>query len=277
MSPEDGRDALEMQTVRCRDGSRLELLLAGEGPLLLLLHGWALDHRSFAPQWEGLAGALRVATYDRRGFGASCAAPDLDAELDDIDAVLDHLGAARCHLLGVSQGGRLALRYASRRPERLTSLILQGAVLDGFQAEEGPGEALPLDAWRALAAAGRIDEVRRQWLAHPLMSAGITDPALREALAGIVADYPGTDLTSNAAGSIRAEPGTLAKLDLPTLLITGALETRARKAHARHLLALLPGASEIAMPASGHLSNLSEPGRYNTTVLAFVREAERAD
>ena len=68
-------------------------------------------------------------TYDRRGFGRSEAQPDLRLELDDIDHILDALGFESTHLLGMSQGGRIAIRYAVTRSERLRSMILQGAVI----------------------------------------------------------------------------------------------------------------------------------------------------
>lgn len=279
MSPDGPGLTPSRRHLRCPEGTPVDIYLAGAGPPLVLLHGWSLDHRSFAPQIEPFSRELTVVTYDRRGFGKSTAAPDLDSELDDIDCIVDSLGLSRVHLLGVSQGGRLALRYAVTRPERLASLILQGAVLDGYAVEEMPEEQIPLDRYRELARQGRMDEVRRLWLDHPMMSAGVDDPALKGKLRSLVADYSGADLTAAApaGGSFRVDVmAALEQLDLPTLVITGALETAGRKAHARKIGELLRGSREVEMPHSGHLSNLTEAGRYNAAVLEFCRAVGKA-
>jgi pimeloyl-ACP methyl ester carboxylesterase len=279
MSPDGTGVTPSRRHLRCPAGTLIDIYLAGAGPALLLLHGWSLDHRSFAPQIEPLSRELRVITYDRRGFGKSTAAPDLESELDDIDCIVDALGVPRVHLLGVSQGGRLALRYAVTRPERLASLILQGAVLDGYVVEEMLDEQIPLDRYRELARQGRMDEVRRLWLDHPMMSAGVDDPALKGELRSLLADYSGADLTAAgpAAGSFSVDVmAALEHLQLPTLVITGALETAGRKAHARKICELLRESREVEMPHSGHLSNLTEAGRYNATVLEFCRAVGNA-
>ena len=208
MSPDSSGLTQSVRRVRGADGAAIDLYCSGRGPVLLLLHGWSLDHRAFAPQIAPLSRELTVITYDRRGFGASTAAPDLDAELGDIDAIMAALEVPQVHLLGVSQGGRLALRYAATRPQRLASLILQGAILDGYLVEESQEEQLPLAHYQALARQGRMDEVRRLWLAHPMMSAGVEDPALQREIRSLVADYSGADLMADAqaAAPLKAAP-----------------------------------------------------------------------
>ena len=280
MSPDVSGVTQSVRQLNCPDGTRIDVYSSGSGPAILLVHGWSIDHRSFVPQIEPFSRELTVVTYDRRGFGKSTAAPDLSAELDDIDCILNSLGVSQVHLLGVSQGGRLALRYAVTRPERLASLILQGAVLDGYAVEEPSEEQLPLGYYQELALQGRMDEVRRLWLDHPMMSAGVNDPALREEIRSLVADYSGADLTATKPPARPFDVDVMAalrKIDLPTLVITGALETLGRKAHARKILELLRGSREIEMTHSGHLSNLSEPDAYNSAVLRFclATEAER--
>jgi pimeloyl-ACP methyl ester carboxylesterase len=279
MSPDVSGATPSVRQLHCPDGANIDVYCSGSGPALLLVHGWSIDHRSFAPQIEPFSREMRVITYDRRGFGKSTAAPDLSAELDDIDCILDSLGVSQVHLLGVSQGGRLALRYAATRPHRLASLILQGAVLDGYAAEESPEEQLPLGYYQELALQGRMAEVRRLWLEHPMMSAGVNDPTLREEIRALVADYSGADLTATTPPARPFDVDVMAalqKIDLPTLVITGALETSGRKAHARKICELLRGAREIEMAHSGHLSNLTEVESYNAAVLAFCRAVESA-
>lgn len=264
-----------------RPDARLYVRVVGDGPPLVLLHGWAMDHRVFRPQLAGLAGHFRLVTYDRRGFGRSAGRPDLDRELDDLEAVARELidasdadPSGRFHLLGLSQGGRIALRYAVRRPQRLRSLILQGAGLDGAEPEERPDERIPLEAFAALARSGRLDELRTRWLRHPMLQLGAAHPQAERLLRDMLDDYHGADLLNGAAaaGHTAAEIlPALAAAALPVLLLTGARETASRRRAAAILLEALPRAREQRLPNSGHLSNLSEPEAYNAAVIGFCR------
>ena len=111
-----------------------------------------------------------------------------------------------------------------------------------------------------------------------MMSAGVNDPALKGELRSLLADYSGADLTAPNPSDRSFGVDVMAaleQLDLPTLVITGALETAGRKAHARKICELLRGSRAIEMPHSGHLSNLTEAVRYNAAVLAFCRAVEK--
>ena len=119
--------------VKATVDKELEKIMA-EDDVMVLVHGWTLDHRSFELQVQTLASRFTVVTLDRRSYGKSTGRPDLWAELDDLDRVIDEYGGGAAHLLGVSQGGRVALRYAATRPDRVRSLVLQGAVLDQSQS-----------------------------------------------------------------------------------------------------------------------------------------------
>mgnify|MGYP006303965681 CR=1 FL=1 len=253
------------------DAEELPVFVRGGGDeALLLLHGWTLDHRAFEAQ-APLADDYLLLAPDRRGFGTSRAAPDLAAELDDIDAIIDALAPPSVHLLGVSQGARLALRYAASRPERLRSLIVQGVVVDGFDAPAADDEPIPLARYADLVRQGDLEAMRREWLAHPLMSSDPLDAAQQAAVERMVSDYRGTDLRSPTAAA--APPPVLDALAgsrLPTLIITGKLETAGRRAHAGKLRELMPGAREIVLDRCGHLSNLSQAAAYNAALRQFL-------
>ena len=260
------------------DGGRLFVAIDGGGPPLLMLHGWTLDHRAFAPQTAELSRHLTTIAPDRRGFGRSTAPPGLVAEIDDIDRILDALGLDDVHLLGMSQGARVALRYAALRPPRLRSLIVQGAVVDGLTAEADDPERIPLTRYIALAEAGRLDALREAWLAHPMMSLAGVDANAAALVHDIVAGYQGRDLVGGGEGRYDVAvdvPERLRSFDAPALIITGAAETATRRAHAAALETLLPAATRIEFDDAGHLCNLSSPDTYNEAVLGFVQAVER--
>jgi pimeloyl-ACP methyl ester carboxylesterase len=264
-------------SVRSADGcATLHVTVRGDGPPLVLVHGWPLDQRAFEPQIDSLSRSLRVVAWDRRGFGRSTGLPGLDADLADLECILDTLSLETVHLLGMSQGGRIALRFAVTHPQRIRSLLLQAPAVDGFRASCSE-EAIPLGHYAALVREGRVADVRTAWLAHPMMSAGVHEEATAAALASILADYRGADLLGSVAakdGSPVDVAGTLDALDMPVLILTGALETAARREHAAFLRARLPQAREVVFVDSGHLSNVTEPERYNREVLSFCQAVE---
>ena len=260
-------------------GGHIYVETAGEGPPLILIHGWSLDHRLFQMQVETLRHSVRAIVYDRRGFGRSDAEPDLDRELDDIDRLLDALGLESAHVLGMSQGGRIALRYAATRSERVRSLILQGAPVDGIAIEATEIEQVPVREYADLARANRLDAVKTRWLRHPMMQLHGAEAEVRHLVEKILDDYEGRDLLSHppeAPASHVDVTARMSRFERPVLLLTGAEETAARQQQAAELLRLLPDGREIVLANSGHLSNLTEPGAYNRAVLDFVRSAEQS-
>ena len=272
--PSGGETAHTMVAVR--DG-RLYVESTGDGPPLLMIHGWPLDHRLFDPQVAGLKRDMALNRYDRRGFGKSDAPPDLLEEVADIDVLLDTLNLSSVHLLGMSQGGRIALRYAVTRPGRIRSLILQGTAVDGLESISPRSERVPLDEYTGLARRGDLVELRRRWLNHPMMRIDAQHRSEATLLQTIMDGYDGKDLLSQGPDSYAYPVDVLAALPAmsrPTLLLTGALECESRKLQAAKLLARLPDCREVVLEGAGHLSNLTAAAVYNDAVREFCLQVE---
>jgi DNA-binding winged helix-turn-helix (wHTH) protein/pimeloyl-ACP methyl ester carboxylesterase len=136
-------EPLGQQTIRfCRspDGTRLAYALSGGGPPLVKAANWKthLDLERTSPVWahwlDGLAQYRTLIRYDGRGCGMSDReAPrfDLDAFVEDLETVVDAVGLDSFSLLGVSQGGAVAIAYAVRHPDRVDRLVLVGACARG--------------------------------------------------------------------------------------------------------------------------------------------------
>lgn len=115
-------------------GGTVPIAMAGEGPPLILLHGWSLDHRMWRPQVAGLARRFFLIMPDRRGCGRASAPPDLLREADDVIAIADFLGLDRFALAGVSRGAVVALDVARRHRARLRALAVSGGAAAGAGA-----------------------------------------------------------------------------------------------------------------------------------------------
>lgn len=242
-------------------GGALAVACAGAGPPLLLLHGWTLDGRAWAPQMA-LADRFRLVVPDRRGFGRSTAPFDIEAETDDLLAIRAALGLERMILVGMSQGARVALRFAHRHPAHVAGLVLQGAPLDGFHPEPTGADDIPLGDYRARARAGRIDEMKAHWSGHALMR-GV---AARE----LLADYDGRDLIPDER-PVEPMADKLGAVATPALVLTGEEDVPWRQLVADALAYGLPDARRERLPG-GHLCNLAHAGPYNARIAAFAAE-----
>lgn len=259
------------------DGGQLTVERSGQGPALLMVHGWAMDHRLFDPQRDALENEFETVVFDRRGFGTSSAPPDLRLEVADMIRILDTLGIEQAHLLGMSQGGRLALRFAAEHPERVRSLVLQGPAVDGFTVEAPESERVPVQRYANLVRDGDLAEFRRQWRAHPMMAMVDAPAASVTLLEAMLEGYEGRDLAAFAPehyGYERDILDRLSRFPRPVLLLTGAEETTARKVQAHKLLSTFPDAREVILEHGGHLSNLEEPEAYNAALRSFCLGAE---
>ncbi len=131
----------------------------GDGPVVILGHGFLMDHEMFAPQVEALRGQYRVITWDERGFGLT----EFDGQpftywdsAADCLALMTHLGIERAVVGGMSQGGFLSLRARPHRAERVRGLILldSGAALDA--EEQLAANQGMVDMWLAV---GPVDDL----------------------------------------------------------------------------------------------------------------------
>ena len=97
----------------------------GSGPVLLLVHGFPLDHSMWAGQVDALAGRYRVIAPDLRGFGQSSGHDEkttMQQFAGDLVGLLDALGIPEAHIVGASMGGMIAQRIAISHPDRTRTL-----------------------------------------------------------------------------------------------------------------------------------------------------------
>ena len=133
------------------DEVRIAYSVSGEGPILVKAANW-LSHIEFdwgSPVWQhwltDLSKHTTLVRYDERGCGLSdrdVANLSFESWVDDLETVVDAIGLDRFPLLGVSQGGAVAIAYAVRHPERVSHLILYGAYARGRLVRDRSAAAL---------------------------------------------------------------------------------------------------------------------------------------
>ena len=135
----------QIRFCKAEDGARIAMATLGTGPPLLRTAHW-LSHVEFdarSPVWmhwlRELSRDHTYVRYDQRGSGLSDWSPptmSFEAWVSDLEAVVDSLGLPRFSLLGMSQGGAIAIAYAARHPEKVSRLVLFGAYARGMLRRE---------------------------------------------------------------------------------------------------------------------------------------------
>jgi len=180
-----------------RQGIRIHYQLEGQGPTLVLQHGWS----GSLEQWrdfgyvDELKNDNRLILIDARGRGDSdvpqdVAAYDTQRMAEDVVAVLDELRVDRAHFLGYSMGGWIGFHLADHAPQRFCSLILGGAhpypeSLASLRELAGKGTKAILDLWEKSSAPLSPQSRRRllQHDLHPLLASCANDrPDMRAVL-----------------------------------------------------------------------------------------------
>jgi len=254
------------------EGARIRFRDAGQGAVVLMVHGWTLDLDMWEPQVAALRDSFRIVRLDRRGFGLSSGRPAPAKDISDIGALCEHLGISRVALVGMSQGVRAVLGFASVAPERISCLILDGPPDVGHPAPSAEDDP-PLDYFRALIRTQGIDAFRREWAKHPLVSLSTTDLRVRELLAAMIVRYPGNDLVDPALTADLPPPSAFAidAMQVPMLVITGEHDMAQRTRAANDVTARSPGTKRAVIQAAGHLPNLDNSMEYNAVLRAFLQ------
>jgi 3-oxoadipate enol-lactonase len=253
----------------CDDGGKLRYSIGGKGDSLVFLHGFGLDSSMWDPQWPTFTEQYRSIRYDLRGYGASSVPTGSYSHVDDFIALTDFLRSQPAHLVGLSLGGRLALRIAAQAPQTVRSLTLVDTALDGHLWSEEWSER-----WQAMMTAAKTDvnHARSLWLQHDLFRPARMKPAVADALDTMVRRYSGWHFHSDDPGVGPATPvaEVLSTIRVPTLVIVGALDLPDFQAIARRLADELPRASLSIIPSVGHMPNLEDSHQFNQLVLAHL-------
>jgi len=261
----------EIRFCTAPDNTRLAYAKAGQGHPLVKAANWLchLEYEWNSPIWQPwLEGWSRYHTlyrYDQRGCGLSdwnVSDFSFDRLVGDLETVVDAAGLERFDLLGISQGGSIAIAYTARHPERVSRLVVYGGYVQGSLSGNPTPEEI---------------EVAEVGLKLLKLSWGNEDPAYREVFTKFLI-RDGTpeqfawlnklELVSTSPENalelrrtfINVDIRELAKtIQIPTLVFQSKNDMMVPFEKGRQTAAHIPGARFVALDGKNHVLLSTEP------------------
>jgi esterase len=250
----------------------LNTVEAGQGPIIILLHGLFGAGKNLGVLARGLSRKFRVISLDLRNHGASPHAPAMDyhTQAADVAETMAALGVGQAILIGHSMGGKVAMRLALDQPRRADALV----ALDIAPRRYRHDYAAQLDAMRNLPLTSGLG--RHQ--ADAAMAKTVPDPALRAFLLNnlILGEAPrwrlGLDEIAAAMADILDwdEGRAVSVYDSPALFLHGARSDYVDEAGRAVITSRFPRAGIIALPDTGHWLHAERPDAVLLAVEAFL-------
>lgn len=253
---------------------RIALSVAGQGPLVVFLHGIGGNRSHWEDQLAVFGREFSACAWDARGYGDS---DDYDGPLDfaafsaDLLRVLDFFHAERAHLVGLSMGGRIARDFYFRHPERVATLALCNTT-PGYDALTPDQVEAFVRARAGPLLAGAAPRDIAPELAQRVLGRSASPRAYQRLIASLAALRKDSYLKTLQA-SVRQDRGApIERISVPTLVVTSDEDTVYPPAHAAAMARRIPGARVVVISAAGHISNVEQPEAFNAAVLAFLRQ-----
>lgn len=248
------------------DGLRIHYESFGEGPPLVLVHGWGADTQSnwIDTGWVDALKAVRlVISLEVRGHGTSdkphtAEAYSYSVMSHDVIALLDHLDIPKADFMGYSMGSFMGAYLLGHHADRFNSMILGGI---GDETPESANACIPIAA--ALRAADPKE---------------ITDP-LGAAYRSYVAADPDNDLEALAVSALQMWPegyplklggAGLSAVKIPVLIVNGG-EDHPYADSDDALAEAIPGAQLVTIPNKNHLTAVTDP-LFKQAVIEFLKQ-----
>lgn len=259
----------QVRFCRAPDGVRIAYAVHGSGPPILVNKVW-ISHLQYDREdpmlghlLEALGQIATVVRYDERGYGLSdWEAEDvsLEARVGDLEAVAEAAGIERYAVMGMGQGGQVAISHAAQHPERVTRMILNGTyagVADEYRRRFEEyfetlvqvvryGWTLPDSRFRRVFSESLIPggtEQQKRWIDDIQPRATSRDTAVRAALA-----RRDEDVT-----------GLLTEVEVPTLVLHSRGNRMAPFEQGRLMASTIPNAHFVALDSDNSLLLASEP------------------
>ena len=262
-----------IKTERILENPTLAIDHAGEGELLILMHGIGGNRTNWTEQIKVLSEFFHVVAWDARGYGDS---DDYEGELDfndfarDLNRVLDHFGVEKAHISGLSMGGRISQSFYAMYPERVKTLGLI-ATFTGFKNFSDADKQKFIDLrLKPLVEEGKEVMDIAPVVAKTLVGPHATDAQHQQLVESMKCLHKESYIKTVKATTMFDQTAGLEKIAVPTMLVFGEHDGLTKPEMGQKMADRIKDCEFTIIPKSGHLINLEQPDLFTKTMLEFL-------
>lgn len=268
----------QWQTEIIGGSPRLAVDHAGEGELLIFMHGIGGNRTNWHDQLPAFSRHFHAVAWDARGYGDSDdyeGALDFTDYADDVVRVIDHFGVERAHLVGLSMGGRIAMDFAVRYPERLLTLTLCDTHL-GFANMPQPKKEEFIRLRKEPLTSGKEPKDIAEPVARTLIGPNASEAVFQRLVESMSRLHKESYIKSIEASVNMDTRSDIGSIRVPTHVVVGGADRLTPPETARAIADEIKGAELTVIGDAGHLANIEKPQEFNEAVLGFLqRQAAR--
>ena len=261
-----------MKRIRVGDIS-LHLVDQGHGPVILLVHGFPLDHTMWGGQIAAFSDSFRVIAPDLRGFGKSgvtAGTVTMTQMAIDLAMMLDALDVNEpiC-FCGLSMGGYVGWQFWNDFSSRLARLIVCDTRAVADTKEVARGRQLMAQTIE-LEGTARVAESLLPKLFAPVTLAEQVELATATRNVIVKTNPAGLAAAQRGMADRPDMSGHLNKILMPTLVVCGEHDAISGTAEMRQIAAAIPRAQFVEIRGAGHMAPLERPNEFNRAIRAFL-------
>lgn len=259
------------------NGFQMNYIDEGEGPAVLLIHGFPLCSSMWLPQIKVLnEKGFRAIAPDLRGFGSSSAGHvkfSIDLLADDIIALMDHLEIEKAVIGGMSMGGYILLSLMDRYIDRISAaafIVTRSASDDKPGKERRTALADAVIAGKAYVVAKAFEKV----LFGPLIKKN------KPELVHQVRQWMNMASTEALIGGLTAMrdrrdyQAELFRFNIPALVLGGGKDICISPEFSKNIAEGLPNSHLKILDGLGHMANIESPELFNNCLISFLKELD---
>lgn len=248
----------------------------GDKPVVVLVHGFPLDHTMWQFQLDGLADTHRLVSPDLRGFGVSHRGTkplSMRTHADDLANLIDAIGISEpVTFCGLSMGGYIGWEFLAHHYSRVGHVIMCDT--RAANDDEVTARARTMMAAKVLTEGSHL--AAEAMVPKLFAEAAYTDnaPIVEATQSVILNTSPETISETQIELSRRMDArGLLAEIDLPTLLICGEHDQISRADEMREISQMMPKALFSEVAGAGHMAPLEKPVEVNRLICQFIQSS----
>lgn len=260
-------------------GDRLWYEEQGEGPTLILLHGWCMSSAVFRIQLDELATSFRVLAPDLAGHGRSnrsAGGYGFEKYSRDLASLVQTLQLSDLLLAGWSLGAQVAIQALPLLRERVAGLVLIAGTPRFTSSSDFPYALSRMEAdGMGLKVRRNIGRALEGFIGRMFAPGELDDPLLADRVRGLLADVPIPDtdcaLQSLQALSAADMRGLIERIDLPTLVINGDQDRICLPQASAWMADHITASRRISFSGCGHAPFMTRSREFNACLIDFGR------